>query len=329
MRALLAIMLLDQVEALAQAGQHAEPQHVDLVDLQGIQIVLVPFDDGAVLHGRVLDRHQLVEPTLGQDEAADMLREMAREAAQGRRQFERQRQPGIGGIEAGLAHMIDIDAARAHAPHRVGHHAHRVGRQAERLADLADGAAASVGDHRGGQRGARAAFLAVDPLDHLLAPLVLEIDVDVGRLVAFVGQEALEQDFDFVGIHRGDAEAVADGGIGGRAAALAKNAHLAGLPDDLVHGQEVGRDLLAIDQLEFVPDGLGHFFRNTVGIAPGSSLPGEAGELVHGSLAAFVQDRILVGELIEREAAALDDLLRALDGARMAAEQPRHLLAVP
>jgi hypothetical protein len=29
-------------------------------------------------------------------------------------------------------------------------------------------------------------------LDHLLAPLVLEIDVDVGRLVAGLGDEALE-----------------------------------------------------------------------------------------------------------------------------------------
>ena len=60
--ALLAVVLLDQVEALAQAGQHAEPQHVDLVDPERVEVVLVPFDDGAVFHGRVLDRHQLVEP---------------------------------------------------------------------------------------------------------------------------------------------------------------------------------------------------------------------------------------------------------------------------
>ena len=192
--ALLAVVLLDQVEALAQAGQHAEPQHVDLVDPESVEVVLVPFDDGAVLHGGILDRHQLVEPPVGQHEAADMLREMTRKAAQRSRQFERQHQAGIGGIEAGLAHMADIDAARAHAPHGVGHGAHRVGRQAERLADLADGAAAPVGDHRGGKRGAMAAFLLVDPLDDLFAPLVLEVDVDVGRLVALVGQEALEQD---------------------------------------------------------------------------------------------------------------------------------------
>ena len=41
--------------------------------------------------------------------------------------------------------------------------------------------------------GAVAAVFLVDVLDHLLAPLVLEIDVDVGRLVALLGDEALEQ----------------------------------------------------------------------------------------------------------------------------------------
>jgi len=130
----------------------------------------------------------------------------------------------------------------------------------------------------------------------------------------------------FLGSTRGDAEAVADGGVGGRAAALAQDAHPARLPDDLVHGQEVRRDLLALDQLEFVPDRIGHVGRDAAGIAPGRTFPGESDELVHGSLAALVQDGILVGELIEREAAAPGDLLRALDGARMAAEQPRHLL---
>ena len=55
-----------------------------------------------------------------------------------------------------------------------------------------------------------AAVAAVDVLDHLLAPLVLEIDVDVRRLAALGGDEALEQEIDARGIDLGDAEAVAD-----------------------------------------------------------------------------------------------------------------------
>ena len=125
--------------------------------LERVEVVLVPFDDGAVLHRRVLDRDQLVEPSARHHEAADMLREMTREADQRRRQFERQREARIVGIEAGFATCPWIDAAAAAAPDGVGHHAQRVGRQAEGLADVADGAAAAIGDHRGGQRGAVAA----------------------------------------------------------------------------------------------------------------------------------------------------------------------------
>ena len=36
-------------------------------------------------------------------------------------------------------------------------------------------------------------YFCVDVLDHFLAPLMFEIDVDVGRFAAFLGQEALEQ----------------------------------------------------------------------------------------------------------------------------------------
>ena len=81
---LFAEMRLDQREALAQCRQHAQRQYIDLVDAQHVEIVLVPLDDGPILHRRVLNRHQLVEPVLGQHEAADVLGKVAREAAQGR-----------------------------------------------------------------------------------------------------------------------------------------------------------------------------------------------------------------------------------------------------
>ena len=61
-------------------------------------------------------------------------------------------------------------------------------------------------------------YLLVDVLDHLLAPLVLEIDVDVGRLAPLGRDEALEQEVDAIGIDLGDAEAIADDRVGRRAA---------------------------------------------------------------------------------------------------------------
>ena len=78
-RELLAVMRFGERQRLAQAGEHAEAEHIDLEDAERVEIVLVPFDEGAVLHRRIGDRHHLVEPAAGHDEAADVLREMAGE----------------------------------------------------------------------------------------------------------------------------------------------------------------------------------------------------------------------------------------------------------
>jgi hypothetical protein len=49
-------------------------------------------------------------------------------------------------------------------------------------------------------------------LHHLLAPLVLEIDVDVGRLVAVARDEAFEKKIAALRVDVGDPEAVAEAG---------------------------------------------------------------------------------------------------------------------
>ena len=135
--------------------------------------------------------------------------------------------------------------AAAHAPDRGGERADRVLRQAEGLADLADRRAAAIGDHGRGDAGALAAVSAVDVLDHLLAPLVLEIDVDVGRLVAVGGDEALEQQIVQARIDLGDAEAEAHRRVRRRAAALAEDVLRARVADDVVDGEEIGRVVAA------------------------------------------------------------------------------------
>ena len=82
-----------EIEAALHAGEHAERQAIDLHELQGVDVVLVPLDDLAVLHRGRLDRHQFVEPVVGQHEAARMLREMPRRADQLAR---KRRAPGAG-----------------------------------------------------------------------------------------------------------------------------------------------------------------------------------------------------------------------------------------
>ncbi len=71
-----------------------------------------------------------------------------------------------------------------------GHRVDAVQVDAQRAAHVAQRAARPVADDHAGQRRAVPAVLAVDVLDDLLAALVLEIDVDVRRLVALGADEA-------------------------------------------------------------------------------------------------------------------------------------------
>jgi hypothetical protein len=93
---------------------------------------------------------------------------------------------------------------------------HRI--EPDGLGHVAQRAARPVADDGGRERGALAAVLAVDVLDDLLAPLVLEVDVDVRRLVALARDEALHEQLAARGIHLGDAEAVAHHRVRGRPA---------------------------------------------------------------------------------------------------------------
>ncbi len=73
------------------------------------------------------------------------------------------------------------------------------------------------------------------PLHDDLAPLVLEIDINVRRLAPLLGDEALEQQVIAVGIDRGDAEHEADCAVRRRAAPLAQYVLAAGEADDRIH----------------------------------------------------------------------------------------------
>ena len=141
-------------------------------------------------------------------------------------------------------------------------------REAHRGADLADRPLAAVVDDGGAEAGAVAAVAVVDVLDHLLAALVLEVDVDVGRLVAGLGDEALEDHGADLGRDRGDAEGVADDRVRRRAAALAEDVLGAGVVDDVADGEEVGGVVEPADQRELVGGLRRDLLRDAVGIAP-------------------------------------------------------------
>ena len=133
-----------------------------------------------------------------------------------------------------------IDRVAAVPPgHRLRQGIEEAGVEPEGAAHVPDGAARAVGDEGGGEGRAVAAVAFVDVLDDLLASLVLEVHVDVRRLVALGGDEALEEEVHARRIDFGDAQAVAHGGVGGGTPALAEDAERTRVADDVVHGQEV------------------------------------------------------------------------------------------
>ena len=79
-------------------------------------------------------------------------------------------------------------------------------------------------DHRGAEARAMPPVTLIDPLDHLLAALMLEIHVDIGRLVARLRDKALEHHRADLGADRGHTKAIANHRIGRRSAPLAQDA---------------------------------------------------------------------------------------------------------
>ena len=262
-----------------------------------------------------------------QHEAADMLGEMAGEADQLLGQLEAGREQRVFGIEPGLADIFIGQPRIAQAPDGGGECGDSVLGEAERLPHLAHRRAPAIGDDGRGNPGAVAAVAGIDILDHLLAPLVLEIDVDVGRLLALGRDEALEQEIDLGRIDIGDGEAIADGRVGGRAAPLAEDAEPARIVHDVVHGEEIRRVVELLDQSELLFQRVADLLRDAVREAPCRALPGQVDKMRLRRLT--LRHRLIgifVAKLVEREGAGLRDLDGPLERILVAFEQARHFV---
>src|SRR4051812_9915290 len=124
----------------------------------------------------------------------------------------------------------------------------------EHACRVAHRALAAVGDLLAHHRRVVAPVALVHVLDDSLALPVGEIDVDVRRLGALLAQEALEQEVETDRIDRRDAEAVADGGVGGRAAPLTENPLTPREADDVPDDEEVACEPQLGDERELVLD---------------------------------------------------------------------------
>ena len=213
------------------------------------------------------------------------------------------------------------------APDRARQGADRILGQAESLAHLAKGGTGAIGDDGGGDGGIVAAVMIENILDHLLAPLMLEIDVDIGRLAPVGRDEALEEKAGSLRGDFGDADDIADERIGRRAAPLAQNAARAGELDDMMDGEEIGLVFERADDRELMLDRLRHRLRHAAGIAPARAVLRETAQSL---LRRAVEPQGLVGifvfQALEVEGELREEAARRLDRLRIGAQEPGHLL---
>ena len=73
-RELAAAIARHHLERAPDRREHPERQAIDFQQPERVEVVLVPLQDRAVLHRRILDRHHPLDQTAGDDEAADVLR---------------------------------------------------------------------------------------------------------------------------------------------------------------------------------------------------------------------------------------------------------------
>jgi hypothetical protein len=139
----------------------------------------------------------------------------------------------------------------------IGERTEHVGllhRKAEHARGIAHGGLAAIRDVLADHRGVLSPITVVDVLQDVLAVAVGKVDVDVGRLGPFLAEEALEKELHLHRVDRGDAEAVADDGVGCGAAPLAEDPGAPCVADDVPDDEEVAGESEASDEVEFVVD---------------------------------------------------------------------------
>ncbi len=302
-----AALFPEQPEAVIQVRQGAKAEQIDLEQIHGFNIVLVPLNHRAAGHCRVFDRDDMAHRLAAEHETSGVDREVTREVADLPAELREQRDGPGGGVEPRLGERrIEVAVTvgdQAREPVGGGR------RYVEHLSHIAHGGLEPVADDVCNHGGMGTAVLVVHVLDDLFAAVVLYVQIDVGRLGAFAGEKALEQQLHSHRINGGDAEAEADRRVRRRAPALAENALPPAELDDLPHRQEVAAIVEIADDgelfLELSPDALRYSGRITLVCA----FKGEAAQPADGRVAvreAF--GRVAVDDLVEAEGALAGDL---------------------
>ena len=227
-----------------QRREHAQPQQVEFDQTDCRTVVFVPLQHTATRHPGPLHRADVGDRPIADDHSPEWI-----PICRGRSAICTARSTTGSGIpEIGrsghrrptadpLAPGILLALREPQRPRRVAHRT-----------------AAAVGDHIGHLRGVVAAVAGVDVLDDLLAQVRLDVDVDIGRSVTGRREEPLEEQSVGHRIDGGNPECIADRRVGSRAPALAQDVVAPAELGDVVHHQEITRELQLGDDLQFPLD---------------------------------------------------------------------------
>ena len=245
----LAARLGDRLDAALDRRQHPEPEQVDLQKARVRARVLVPLDDLAPLHRRRLHRADVDQRPGREHHPARVLGEVARQPP-GLAGEAREPAPARGARPRLAEDLGDVALDLVAAGVDVGHLGDPLDlarRQPEHLAEVADGAARTVGGEGRDQRRALAPVALVDPRDQPLADVAREVEVDVGHLGDLVVEEAAEEQPRPHRVDVGEPGQVADHRADARAAPASRRQQVAGR----VRPADLDRDLAGeLEQVE-------------------------------------------------------------------------------
>src|ERR1035437_7229005 len=317
-----------QLEALFEHRHHAETKQVDFDDAEIGAILFIPLDDDAPGHAGGLQRHHGIECALADDHAAGVLAEVTRQVLRHAVELAKLAHARVVEVEAGFAELAlggVLWIFEFPGPRQAAELFDGSDFEAQRLADLARGGAPAVGDDVGRHGGAVRSEALVDILDDLFAFVAAgEIEIDIRPLAALFAEEAFEEKVHADGVDGGDFERVADGAIGGAAAALGEDVVLFAEAHDVPDDEEVTGEMELFNEREFALDLLAGAL--VIGpVAAARALAGESAQQAHLGLA--FGDGVageLVAEVGEGELQTRGDFARVGNGFGEVGEEAGH-----
>ena len=333
---------LHEAQRPVEDRERREPEKVELHEPDGLDVVLVVLRDRALGPLRAVERAEVGELARRDEHAARVHADVAGHALDLLGQLEQ-----VAGVLLGL---LALAQPRLH----LARHLERdelarlegdqlrefVGAVVAPLHHAADVADDSLRGHRAEGRDLRhrlVAVLVAHVVDHAIAAVLAEVDVEVGHRDPFRIQEALEQEVVAQRIEVGDPEGVGDERAGARTPAR-PDGHAVRLrpADEVRDDQEVAREAHLHDgpDLELEPLDVARTLRLARGLVrkehgeprlePGERLRAEV--LLESHALGRREQRQLALAEFEDEVAALRDLDGVREGGRQVGEALRHVV---